>query len=57
MKVEDVYDAFEAVDDAFMTDPDPPNTASQDVDCSRHSGHIRIANKQFSDYELYVTAD
>jgi len=40
-----------------MTDPDPPNTASQDVDRSRHSGRVRIANKQFSDYELYVMAD
>jgi len=32
VKVEAVDDASEAVDDAFMTDPDPPNTASQDVD-------------------------
>jgi hypothetical protein len=41
-----------------VTDPDPPNTASQDVDHSRHSGRVRIAtNKQFSDYESYVTAD
>ena len=45
----------EAVDDAFMTDPASPNT--QDVDRRRHSGRVRIANKQFSDYELYVTAD
>jgi len=47
----------EAVDDNSVTNPDPPNTASQDVDRSRHSGRVRIANKQFSDYELYVTAD
>jgi hypothetical protein len=27
------------------------------VDRSRHSGRVRIANRQFDDYELYVTAD
>jgi len=47
----------EDIDDDPVTDNDPPATTSQDVDRSRHSGRVRIANRQFSDYEMYVTAD
>jgi len=50
MKVEDI-------DDDPVMEADPPTTTSQEVDRSRHSGRVRIANRQFCDYELYVTAD